>query len=326
MLLPTWPIPMFWAGTLAFFVISSIGSKLIVDSLNQKVMLDNRGWRLVCGMVLLVLFWIIFSLPTNTHTFFYKSVVRDVLVRDLTDTKGRLQNLESEGEARKIIDQEKADFVDRVNNLFLKFESQVRDVNNPGSGKLANKALAELEGVLGSFEKLKLPSNSLADINSYMEGMRSQKDALLASKLTVYDQRLSNINNGLDREQIKSLISNVEAVQKKMQELPEENNDEPTAKTSIILSQAYKIIDNYSDVLINEFENQYPEKVRLFKEEKKSFSGVSRTEKMRSVTEVWKDFFRGSYNGRGFVFWLIIAALVDVAGFIFFSIAFKREY
>jgi hypothetical protein len=288
-------------------------------------MLDNRGWRLVGGVVLLVLFWIIFSLPTNTHTFFYKSVVRDVLVRDLTDTKGRLQNLESEGEARKIIDQEKADFVDRVNNLFLKFESQVRDVNNPGLGELANKALAELEGVLGSFEKLKLPSIRLADINSYLEGMRGQKDALLDSKLSVYDQRLSNINKGLDREQIKSLISDVEAVQKKMQELPEENNDEPTAKTSIILSQAYKIIDNYSDELINEFEKQYPEKVRMFKEDKKSFSGVSRTEKMRSVTEVWKGFFHGSYNGRGFVFWLIIAALVDVAGFIFFSIAFKRD-
>jgi hypothetical protein len=46
---------------------------------------------------------------------------------------------------------------------------------------------------------------------------------------------------------------------------------------------------------------------------------------MRSVVEVWKDFFAGKYAGRGFIFWIIIAALVDIAGFIFFDIAFRKE-
>jgi hypothetical protein len=47
---------------------------------------------------------------------------------------------------------------------------------------------------------------------------------------------------------------------------------------------------------------------------------------MRNVIDVLVDFFAGKYAGRGFVFWLLIAALVDIAGFIFFDIAFvKRE-
>jgi hypothetical protein len=132
------------------------------------------------------------------------------------------------------------------------------------------------------------------------------------------------VNKELDKAQIKNLIAEIQTVQNKMQAMPNKN-DEPTEKTSIILSQAYKIIDNYSDVLINEFDKTHPDKIKLAKEDKKAFSGVSKTEKMRSVIEVWKDFFAGKYAGRGFVFWIIIAALVDIAGFIFFDIAFKKE-
>jgi len=132
------------------------------------------------------------------------------------------------------------------------------------------------------------------------------------------------VNKALDKTQIKSLISEIQAVQNKMQAMPS-NNGEPTEKTSMVLSQAYKIIDNYSDVLINEFEKTNPDKIKMALEDKKSFSGVSITEKLRSVIEVWKDFFAGRYVGRGFIFWIIIAALVDIAGFIFFDIALKKD-
>ena len=85
------------------------------------------------------------------------------------------------------------------------------------------------------------------------------------------------------------------------------------------------MINNYSDLLINEFELTHPDQIKLTREKKKYFSGVSKTEKMRSVIEVWKEFFKGKYAGRGFVFWIILAALVDIAGFLFFSLAFKRN-
>jgi hypothetical protein len=52
---------------------------------------------------------------------------------------------------------------------------------------------------------------------------------------------------------------------------------------------------------------------------------VSKTQRLESVIIVWMDFVAGKYAGRGFVFWIIIAALVDIAGFIFFDIAFKKE-
>ena len=91
--LPDWPITFFWAISVVFFVVSSLGVKLIVDCFNQHLRIDNRGWRLTGGVLLLLVFWVIFSIPTNTHTFFYRSAIRDILTQDLTNTNTELNNL-----------------------------------------------------------------------------------------------------------------------------------------------------------------------------------------------------------------------------------------
>jgi hypothetical protein len=128
----------------------------------------------------------------------------------------------------------------------------------------------------------------------------------------------------LDKPAINKLIADIDKVQKKIDANPN-NNDEPTEGTSTILSHAYKIIEKYSDELIIAFDKEYPEQTKIAKEDKKAYACVSKTEKKRSVIEVWKEFFAGEYAGGSFVFWIILAALVDIAGFIFFDIAFKRK-
>ncbi|MFZ1705310.1 MAG: hypothetical protein WAT79_13260 [Saprospiraceae bacterium] len=325
LLLPSWPKFIFWIATVGFFVLAAIGSKLIVDSFNMRVRVDQRGWRIIGGIILLLIFWIFFLLPTNTHTFFYRSAIKDILVRDLTETKTKLQNLENEGDAGTIIAQEKADFRRKIDGMFAKFASEINNPGDLGWAKKAESVIIELEGELGKIQRLKLKTNTLRGRNDLISEMRVQVEKLLESKIkNTYDQRLININKALDKPQIKKLIREIEFVQNKMQMKPKDN-DEPTEKTNIILSQAYKIIDKYSDVLINEFEKSHPDKIKLAKEDKIYFSGVSKTERMRSVIEVWKDFFSGKYSDRGFIFWILIAAIVDIAGFIFFDIAFKRR-
>ena len=39
LLLSTWPLAMCWVVTIGFFIIASIGTKMIVDSLNQNLSL-----------------------------------------------------------------------------------------------------------------------------------------------------------------------------------------------------------------------------------------------------------------------------------------------
>lgn len=69
LLLPSWPLAMCWVVTIGFFFIASWGTKMIVDSLNQKIYLEKRGLRLLGGIFILLVFWLACSMPTNTHTF-----------------------------------------------------------------------------------------------------------------------------------------------------------------------------------------------------------------------------------------------------------------
>jgi len=324
LLLPSWPVVFFWAISIIFFVVASMGTKLIVDSLNQQIRVENRGWRLLGGILLLLVFWMVCSLPTNTHTFFYRSAIKDVLMSDLTGTKGKLQNLANEGEAKNIIDKEKGDFQNKIDVLFSKFAAEINNPGIPGWGDRAENALIELEGELGKIQRLKLRSNNLAGRQELIGAMSDQAEKLTKSKLGIYDTRLRNINRGLDKPEIQRLSAEIQLVQDKLSAISPKN-DEPTEKTTHTLTQAYKIISSYSDVLINEFEKSYPDNIRMAKEDKRVYSDVSKTERMRSVIEVWKDFFAGKYAGRGFLFWIVIAALVDIAGFIFFDIAFRNE-
>lgn len=325
LLLPDWPVALFWAVTVIFFVVASLGTKMIVDSFNRKLFIDNRGWRLVGGFILLFFFWLCFSLPTNTHTFFYLSSIDDVLIRDLTETKSKLQELANEGQAGKIIAQEKADFENKIDATFAKFAAEINNPGNPGWADKAEAVIIELEGSLGKIQRLRLRCPSFQCRQQLVSEMRKQIDALLDSKLkTTYDMRLENINRGLDKEEINKLIGKIQAVQKKI-DTGAGNHGEPTEETTTMLSQAYTIITQYSDVLINEFERQYPDEIKKTIEDKKAYAGVTKTEKMRSVIDVWKDYFRGQYAGRGFLYWIVLAALVDIAGFIFFDIAFARR-
>jgi hypothetical protein len=107
-----------------------------------------------------------------------------------------------------------------------------------------------------------------------------------------------------------------------------DNREFKTAKG--VLTNSLALIKNYSDGFIK----YYPKTAPLLGgdyQSKKAVTGkeqgvVSKTQQLESVTEVWSDFiFTNKYAGRGFVFWIIIAALVDIAGFIFFDIAFKKS-
>lgn len=52
---------------------------------------------------------------------------------------------------------------------------------------------------------------------------------------------------------------------------------------------------------------------------------ITKVKRMISVFDVWEDFMAGEYAGHGFMFWIIISILVDIAAFIFFDLAFKKR-
>jgi hypothetical protein len=330
LLLPDWPVILFWAVTVIFFVVASLGSKLIVDSFNQHDFVDNKGWRLIGGIVLMLAFWVCFSLPTNTHTFFYRASIKDLVIKDLQETKGKLQDLANDGEAGKIITQEKADFRNRINAIFSKFAAEINNPGNLGWADKAEAVIIELESELGKIQRLKLKCQSFQCRQELIKAMRTQVDNMMESRLnTVYKARLEGINRGLDKPTIQKRIAEIQKIQDRIDankfDLTKSGKGSDIDIINQTLPSSYVIINKYSDVLISEFDKQYPNLTKIAKEDKNIYGGVSKTTKMLSVIDVWKDFFAGKYAGRGFIFWIIIAALVDIAGFIFFDIAFKKD-
>ena len=93
LLLPSIPLILCWVVTIGFFFIASWGTKMIVDSFNQEIYLEKRGLHLLGGIVLTIIFWLLCSMPTNTHTFFFRSVIDNKVSQDITMTKNYLNQI-----------------------------------------------------------------------------------------------------------------------------------------------------------------------------------------------------------------------------------------
>jgi hypothetical protein len=95
LLLSSWPIAFCWVVSVGFFIIASLGTKMIVDSLNQNVYIEKRGMMLGGGILLVILFWLICVMPTNTHTFFFRNVIKDKVTLDITTTQKYLSDIKN---------------------------------------------------------------------------------------------------------------------------------------------------------------------------------------------------------------------------------------
>ena len=94
--------------------------------------------------------------------------------------------------------------------------------------------------------------------------------------------------------------------------------DDATINTANgILKGAYSTVKNYSDMVVFKSDAD--------KEAYTADNQVTKTTRLLSVIDTWMDFIKGEYAGRGFIFWIIISILVDVAAFVFFDIAFKKS-
>lgn len=83
------------------------------------------------------------------YIFFYFLFIDDVLIRDLIEIKGKLQELVNEGQVGKIIVQEKVDFENKIDVIFLKFVVEINNLGNLGWVDKVEVVIIEFEVVLG---------------------------------------------------------------------------------------------------------------------------------------------------------------------------------
>lgn len=321
LLLPALPLALSWIITIGFFVIASLGSKMIVDSLNcQNNYVENRGLKLIGGTILLLVFWLICSMPTNTHTFFYRNCITDVTLDDLKNTEGYLNDIRSNRNMEEEYTRYSTDLQNKVEAKLADLQWEI-DGPDRGDGPKAESIRIELAKLLGCPEITKIdgPTNTKAQRNKLVEAYRNKVYTQLKSHLSNKYKQMTNKDRVAEAQ--KTATENLINVQKAIDGLNQMRsagvqNDATINDANGILKSAYSTIKTYSDM------------VNLSDIDKEAYladNQVTKTTRLLSVIDTWIDFVKGKFAGRGFIFWVIISILVDVAAFVFFDIAFKKS-
>lgn len=320
LLLSSWPVAMCWVVSIGFFFIASWGTKMIVDSLNQKIYMEKRGMRLLGGFIILLIFWLACSMPTNTHTFFYRSVINDKVTNDISTTNGYLSQIKDNVVTEDRIKQKCEELSGAVEQKLDELKAEIENPLNPGIGPKATQILKDFAKLLGvaEIETLSHKNNlSIQDRQRLYDAYRKKIYILRDNRIKHIKQLMtpSNNNHQVDAEKsYKELRLAEDYIKNGSIDL----NDAEHIKTVCDkLNKGYATIRTYNQFVI--FQDETDETAYT------AANAVTKVKRMISVFDVWEDFLKGEYAGHGFFFWVLISILVDVAAFIFFDIAFKKR-
>lgn len=322
LLLSSWPTVMCWVVTIGFFIIASLGTKMIVDSLNQNIYLEKRGLRLVGGILLVLIFWLVCSMPTNTHTFFYRTVIGDKVTTDISTTRGYLGQIKNNTNNTTQATIKVQELNNDVEVLLGELEAEIKNEANPGFGPKSKDILRRFASLLGvdKIEPLTFKGTSKQDRDKLCDAYRSKVYTLAQSKAT---NIMANIlsPNATNLKEVKTVDENLALVKKYIDDgTIDLNSPEDMTGSNGVCD---KLNDGYNAVRKNRdfvnFASKTDEAVYT------ANNPVTKVKRMISVFDVWKDFLHGEYAGHGFAFWIIISILVDIAAFIFFDLAFKKS-
>lgn len=318
LLLPAgWPEVLVWGITIAFFLVASFGTKMIVDTLVSPAFIDNRRLKLFGGILLVVFFWLLMSMPTNTHTFFYNDKIGSVITKDIETTNKYLSQIIDRGTATEtmVLDARGKEIKDSVEALRTHIVSQFNGDEAPfqaGNGPIIGEYLKQINGILNS--NIKQDPNRYSKDRSILNKYHIEIDKALADALkthTISTQSVDAANR--QRKRLAALNDSIQG------HISTGNLSEAEIKQcEKELKDGYNIIA--TNKLFVDFDKSSDDEAVYTKE-----NVETRTKRMASVIDVFfVDFLQGKYPA-SFWYYVILSILVDVAAFIFFDIAFKRN-
>ena len=319
LLLCSWPLAMCWVVTVGFFIIASLGTKMIVDSLNQDIYLEKRGLRLVGGIVIVLIFWLICSMPTNTHTFFYRTVINDKVNTDISTTRGYLSQIKNNTNNKTQATVKVNELKNNVDVLLGELEAEIKNEVNPGFGPKSKEILRKFATLLevDKVEPLSYKGTSKQDRDKLCDAYRTKIYILAENRATNIMAHILSPNSDNIKE-VKRDDENLALVKKYIGDKTINLNDaEDVEDVCDKLNTAYNTVKKNSDFI--NFSSKTDEANYT------ADNPITKVKRMISVFDVWEDFMAGEYAGHGFMFWIIISILVDIAAFIFFDLAFKKR-
>lgn len=320
LLLSSWPIAFCWVVSVGFFIIASLGTKMIVDSLNQNVYIEKRGMLLVGGIILVIFFWLICVMPTNTHTFFFRNIINDKVTQDITTTQNYLDQIKNNQLFVDSLGNKISDFDNTFEAKLLELKAEINNPLNPGNGPVTKEILKDFASMLGvpKIEPLSTVGTSNEDRGKLYQAYREKLYDIKESAIEQLNNRIQNNTNQQRENDAVNAFNELEILQKQIKAGKVNLNDAKEIEgVSDKINKGYAVI------------KAYPQAVKFINDaDKKAYTAenpVSKVKRLTSVFDVWKDFLAGAYAGSGFLFWVMISILIDIAAFIFFDLTFKKQ-
>lgn len=324
----TWPAISYyfcWIVAIGFFLIASIGSSMIARSFDKSSYVKNPATLFFSGVGILLLFWLICIMPTNTHTFLYRNVVDQTVTNDLQTTQKYLTQIETNEITDTKYQAACGELKNKVDNKLASLKNEIENPLNLGIGPKAKQIMSEFPALLGvdGIQPLSTKTNQLSvqEKQRYYEAYRKMIYNMLPS---AYDKIKADLmpspaalqkmkaNAEKDRKNLELVGKYIENGELDL------NNSDDIKDICDKLTQGYVTIKAYQS-----FVNfQSPE-------DKANYTSPTADTKVKhiiSVFDLWHDFLSGNYaGGLSMVFCLIISILVDAAAFVFFCLTTKNN-
>lgn len=315
LLLSDWPPLMCWVVTIGFFIIASLGTKMIVDSLNKNIHLENRGLHLTGGIILVLIFWLICSMPTNTHTFFYRTVINDKVNTDILTTRGYLSQIWDITNNKNQAKIKVKELMDQVDILYGELATEIMNEANPGVGPKSKEILRKIAKLVGTkeIEPLSYRGTTEQDRQKLCKAYYTKIYTLAETRAANIIKNTSSPNTTTAKKMDNNLALMTKYINDKTINL---NNADDINDVCDKLNKAYTIIKMDKDCV--NFASETDKEIYT------ADNPITKVKRMISVFDVWEDFIAKEYAGYGFSFWIVISILVDIAAFVFFDLAFRK--
>ena len=302
----------------------------------------QRNW-IIGGILMVVLLWVIFSFPTNTHDLIFQKKANAVARAEIGNQLNIFQKAASsiDQDVRQCYSLKRIALNDTIEKLKGEFDREIDDDTRPGLGPRAKEILAQIEEVCTQargkgFHHTVQRDRSPAErtrIKDYYHPQISQLHDIAKKRL-----------DDEEKEELRLTADKKIEFEKRVNELTSLYNELDDAKETwsfssmsptISLEKAKKLIQkgyNDPDYKANILNNVVLLKDKNLNDEKKyDYSNVQgyniySIERLYNAREVWQDFLKGKLPvGFDMLTWILLSAILDIVAFIFSLIAFRSK-
>lgn len=317
-LLSKWPLIICYLVAIAFFMIASYGTKLLIDSFGRDV---KHPWlQLFGGIILVLIFWAICSMPTNTHTFFMRSQGKELITQDISTTKKYLTNIKNySGDAESEFELASQQITLNAENFKEALRQEICGRGNPGNGERTLEIIQEYNNKYGfdiaPNSKLSLNAPEEA-FNSYATRIDNEVQRMILDKQKEIIGQLNGETAQKAKEAATTHIQNLDRLQHQLQDgVLDVTDKDDLDRINTELEHAYSLIKANQD------------KAALTTADKERYTAdniQTATKRLTSISEMIKDWWDSKYKNFGLGWWIFLSVLIDISAFIFFYLANRK--